>query len=139
MLREVFFVHLALTLIMTGVIWMVQLVHYPAFAFIAHSRSVDFCHFHTRTISFLVVPLMILELLSGGLLLYLSPTPLLVFSSASLLLIWASTFFLSVPLHTKLLTEFEPSVIQKLITTNWPRTILWSLRSLTLLAFGVLL
>lgn len=82
---------------------------------------------------------MILELLSGGLLLYLSPTPLLVFSSASLLLIWASTFFLSVPLHTKLLTEFEPSVIQKLITTNWPRTILWSLRSLTLLAFGVLL
>jgi hypothetical protein len=49
-------------------------------------------------------------------------------------LIWSSTLFLSIPYHNILSAGFSSEAAQKLVLTNWPRTVLWSVRS-GLLAF----
>jgi hypothetical protein len=45
-----------------------------------------------------------------------------------LLLIWASTFLLQVPLHGILERRHDKQAILLLNATNWIRTLLWSLR-----------
>jgi hypothetical protein len=51
----------------------------------------------------------------------------------SVVLVWASTFALSVPLHNQLTLEgYNLETIQQLVKTNWPRTILWSLKSIAM-------
>ena len=46
---------------------------------------------------------------------------------AIVLVCWILTFFVSVPLHRKIeQNDISRVTRQKLITTNWPRTILWS-------------
>ena len=40
------------------------------------------------------------------------------------------TVFLSVPLHAKMATNPDAQVGAKLVATNWPRTIAWSLRAM---------
>ena len=39
-----------------------------------------------------------------------------------------STLFLSVPLHEKMVKQPNAEIGKKLVATNWPRTISWSLR-----------
>jgi hypothetical protein len=39
-----------------------------------------------------------------------------------------STLFLSVPLHAKMAVSHNDETGQKLVVTNWPRTIAWTLR-----------
>ena len=53
----------ASTFVMVGIIWIVQLVHYPSFAFVDVTRYIEFQTFHERNISFIVVPLMVVEAL----------------------------------------------------------------------------
>jgi hypothetical protein len=45
-----------------------------------------------------------------------------------LVLIWVSTFAVQVPLHAKLAREFDRVVWHRLVTTNWLRTIVWTVR-----------
>jgi hypothetical protein len=40
-----------------------------------------------------------------------------------------STLFLSVPLHSKMATNPTADVGRRLVVTNWPRTIAWTLRA----------
>ena len=65
----VFFFHLICSAIMVGVIWVIQLVHYPAFHFIDKDMYASFQKFHMNSISLIVVPVMVLELATGVLLL----------------------------------------------------------------------
>lgn len=116
-----------------GLIWLIQVVHYPSFFYVDESRFVDFEKFHSDRISYIVVPAMIIELVVACLLVYLYPSPLLKWSLSFVILIWFSTFFLSVPLHQILGEKHDFKVITRLIFTNWPRTTLWSAK--TILAF----
>jgi hypothetical protein len=73
---------------------------------------------------------MALELLTAGFIFFdqkMSTTSLV--NLGTILLIWAATAFLSVPLHNKLATGIDAEVIGALIRTNWIRTFLWSARS----------
>ena len=63
-------------LLLTGLIWTVQLVHYPSFQFIEKDSFVEFEKFHQRKISILVIPLMILEVLLSFYNLFNSKLPL---------------------------------------------------------------
>ncbi|MDA3017306.1 MAG: hypothetical protein O2841_04635, partial [Actinomycetota bacterium] len=40
-----------------------------------------------------------------------------------------STVFVSVPLHAKMATNPTADVGQRLVVTNWPRTIAWTART----------
>ncbi len=131
----IFVIHLVATFFMTGVIWIIQLVHYPSFRFVSSEGFLKFSEFHQSSITWVVGPMMVVELLTGLYLWLHQPTslvwPLLCFLT---LLIWLSTFFLSVPLHTQLIVSgYDLALIDKLVSTNWPRTLFWSLRSLILI------
>ncbi|MEM7647136.1 MAG: hypothetical protein AAF203_09520, partial [Pseudomonadota bacterium] len=127
--------HVGACLFMTGVIWIVQWVHYPSFAFVSQEQFFAFNQFHQKAITHIVAPMMVFELFSGLYLAYSAQwSPVHLVLLALIGLIWASTFFLSVPLHSLLIEKgFDLDVIQKLVATNWPRTILWSVRSMILL------
>ena len=127
-------------LLMTGLIWVIQIVHYPSFRFVSPERFGDFHAFHTRAISLIVIPVMLLELSSATLSLLgqfgsgVAPRPLELAAFTALLLVWLSTFALQVPLHGRLAAGPDPALIERLVGTNWIRTVLWSLRALLLLS-----
>ena len=118
---------------MTGVIWIVQLVHYPSFGYVAADRFAAFSQFHRASIGLVVMPLMLLEAITAVLLLTRSgpgtPRPAFLLNVILLVLIWGITFFISVPLHEKLAHGFDAQSIHRLTQTNWLRTALWSVRS----------
>jgi hypothetical protein len=122
---------------MTGLIWTIQLLHYPAFKFIAEDQFKNFHLFHSRNITFIVLPIMLLELVTAIILaIQFSYSKIFLINIITLLLIWACTFFLSVPLHNSLSGSMNINVIDRLVLTNWPRTFLWSMR-LILLAYFI--
>lgn len=124
---------LILCFYLTGVIWLVQLVHYPCFAQINAGEFRAFHASHTRYLGYLVGPAMVGELLSAGAL-ALSWRPLWVMNFLLVLALWGLTFFVSVPLHNTLAEGRNPRAIERLVRTNWLRTILWTTRA-ALLAF----
>lgn len=113
---------------LTGLIWTIQVVHYPSFAFVTNQFS-KFHIFHSTRISFVVIPMMLIELLTAIYLVWISPSAFAM-NACGVVLVWMSTFFLSVPIHNQLSDKQNTDLIRKLILTNWPRTILWTLRSL---------
>lgn len=126
--------HLASTWLMVGLIWLVQIVHYPLMGLVGTEQFPAYERHHVRRITWVVGPGMLLE--SGsGVLLFLGglDSPLFLTSLALLLVIWTSTAFLQVPLHTALGKEFSSSVLSRLVLTNWIRTLAWTVRGLILL------
>ena len=126
-------VHFLSTSLMVGIIWVIQLLHYPTFHFIKESNYVEFQHFHMQRISFIVVPAMILELLSAFMLVYYIRSNLLTVCLIILLVIWLITFVFFTKLHQSLLGGYDKIIVDKLVQINWARTILWSLRLIILI------
>jgi uncharacterized membrane protein len=125
-------VHAAVTAFLAGLIWVVQLVHYPLFDRVEERAFPSFHAAHSRRISLIVVPAMALEALLA-LLLVLRPPPGVSpgLAVAGLLLVAVnalSTAFLQVPLHRRLATGFDPGAHRALVRTNVVRTIAWSAR-----------
>ena len=123
---------------MWGVIWTIQLAQYPLFAKIGAASWAGYHAAYTRSVTWVVLPAMVTELGTSGLLalsrpLWLSPG-LLWAGFACALLTWAVTFFVSVPLHDTLGRGFDPAAISRLVATNWLRTALWTAHALLLLA-----
>lgn len=129
-------IHLFVTFSLCGLIWTIQLVHYPTFLFINQKVFNEFATFHSSQITKIVAPLMILELLSGVYLFWSFPSLTSGISFALIIFIWLSTAFISVPLHKKLYNAYDVTVVHKLIHTNWLRTIFWSIRSILLISFA---
>ena len=126
-------IHFLSTSLMVGIIWVIQLLHYPTFHFIKQSDYVEFQHFHMQRISFIVVPVMIIELLSGFMLVYYFRSNLFILCLIILLVIWLITFLFFTKLHQSLLGGYDKIIVDKLVQINWSRTILWSLRLIVLI------
>ena len=124
--------HLALASIMVGVIWVIQLVHYPSFRFTDREKYVSFQIFHMRNISFIVVPVMILEFLSGLLLVlyHSNQESLLRISFILLLIIWLVTALFFAQIHQKLSKGYDETLVRNLVSLNWIRTLLWTIRTI---------
>ncbi|WP_089677677.1 DUF1772 domain-containing protein [Catalinimonas alkaloidigena] len=121
---------------LTGLIWYVQWVHYPIFA----RAQTDFALFHrahTSTTGQVVMVPMLAELaLALALVIYAGqriPTGWAWVALGLVLLVWAVTFFISVPLHNQLSHGYDEAAARRLVQTNWLRTIAWTAR------FGILL
>lgn len=124
----------ASTWAMVGLIWLIQIVHYPLFAAVGDEQFKAYAEAHQRLITYVVLPLMFCELGTSIWLWSARPNGI---SSAPILLgiilvfsIWASTFFVQVPLHAKLSSGFDDQIHARLVTSNWIRTIAWTLRGL---------
>ena len=121
--------NLILSSMLTCLIWIVQILHYPSFMFVDKNHFAAFEAFHTKSISFIVLPLMLLEITVSSMLFYQNPRSFFTLGSCLLLaFIWGTTFLVSVPCHNILSTGFDQITIEKLISTNWIRTISWSMK-----------
>ena len=124
--------HFAATLCMAGIIWFVQIVHYPLLARVGAAEAAAYEKEHRSRTFWVVGPLMLVEGLTLGLLcrqpLEDSEGFLLGSGAALLAMIWLSTAFLQVPCHKKLSQSFDAAVHRRLVRSNWIRTIGWSLR-----------
>jgi len=133
LMRTLLLTHCAATLFMTGVIWYVQVVHYPLMARVNRTEFVAFEAAHRRLTSFVVVPAMLVELAAALALIAVRPAtfpPAVAWAGVVLLgLIWFSTFTLQVPCHDALLRGFKAEVHARLVRTNWIRTLGWTGRA----------
>ncbi|MFG0316973.1 MAG: hypothetical protein ACF8XB_06870 [Planctomycetota bacterium JB042] len=125
--------HAAVTWCLVGLIWTIQLVHYPLFDRVPEPGFRAFHEAHARRITWIVAPLMAIELVTGVLLAVSSGAPALPPASvglglALLVVVWASTALLQVPLHARLGERFTPAVHRALVGTNWLRTVAWTAR-----------
>jgi hypothetical protein len=131
--------HAAATWFMVGLIWFVQVVHYPLFAGVGEPGWSQYSLQHQKRTTLVVGPAMLAELACAAALLVLAPRALTIAGAALLALAWVSTFLVQVPLHAKLATGHDPTIMRKLVATNWIRTALWSVRgvvSLVLLSLS---
>ena len=123
------------TLFMTGLIWCIQVVHYPLFEKVGKEIFSEYHNSHSIRITYIVLPVMVTEIISGFLLLGehdILSTPAAIALLGMILAIWASTFFLQVPYHGSLSGGWNADTIHSLVNTNWIRTFFWTLRSLIL-------
>ncbi|MBY0515518.1 MAG: hypothetical protein K2P81_01325 [Bacteriovoracaceae bacterium] len=127
-------IHFFASTAMMGLIWLVQLVHYPAFRFVDEKDYISFALFHTTQITWVVAPLMIAELFSAFLMSFDSSVTLWVkiVSIICLVAIWLSTVFFQIPQHSVLALGKNLEAIENLVTTNWIRTIAWTIKSFVL-------
>jgi hypothetical protein len=109
-------------------IWLIQLVHYPSFAFYDNSRFSEGMIHHQRWISVITIPMMVCEMGLTLLIFFKYQNVHAVIGLALLLIVWVSTFSVQVPLHKKLSHNKDLSLIRKLVTTNWVRTVAWSFK-----------
>lgn len=138
-------VHAAATWTMTGLIWFVQLVHYPLMARVGREGWTEYERAHQARTTWIVAPVMLLELSTAVVALVLahsgtgpagSSTALPALWTAACLLgvVWASTFLIQVPRHNRLTHEFSDRVHASLVRTNWVRTAAWSGRAVLVAA-----
>ncbi len=123
-------VALASSCFMTGLIWFVQVVHYPLFERVDQASFSTYHAEHSRLTTFVVFVPMVLELLTSLLLLVERPAHVsawLLWAGAILAgLSWLSTGLIQVPLHGRLASGFNLSTQALLVTTNWLRCITWT-------------
>jgi hypothetical protein len=124
--------NLVVSSFMVGLIWLIQLVSYPLFSYVNVRDFQKYHSLHVKKITPLVALAMIFEAGIALILLIFIPeisVGLLVINTSLVCLIWVSTAFIQIPYHQRL--EFSKNQIlytEKLIKTNWIRTILWTFK-----------
>ena len=126
---------------MFGVIWMVQIVHYPLMRFVSGEQFARFETAHRVRISWVVGPLMAVEGVCVLAFLFAPPAGLpwwLPWAGAGAEAIAiGTTAFVSAPLHERLNAHFDPATLNRLVATNWIRTIAWTCRAAVAIAILV--
>ena len=122
----------AATLFMVGLIWFVQIVHYPLMHRVGRDSFPSYSKSHSSLTSFTVGPPMLAEAATTVLLLVLRPAAVPLVAAAAgvflLVAIWLSTAFLQAPKHTALGSAFDRRQHRALVSTNWLRTAAWTAR-----------
>ncbi len=130
-------VNLAATFVMVGIIWFVQIVHYPLFSRVGAAGFPAYSGAHSRLTGLVVGPPMLAEAATAvalvlgppaGVPLWLAATGL-----ALLAVIWLSTAVWQSPRHRELGGGFDPASYRFLVASNWLRTACWSARGLVVL------
>jgi hypothetical protein len=117
---------------MTGIIWFVQVVHYPLFGGVGPDGFVAYETAHRQRTAFVVGPLMAVESVTALLLALAPPSGVgrawPVVGVGLLGLIHASTVFLQVPRHAELNAGYDARAHRRLVRSNWIRTVGWTAR-----------
>jgi len=123
-------VELVSALFMTGLIWFVQVVHYPLLAFVG-AESTAYQNAHMRRTTLVVAAPMLAELTAGIILAALRVGPGWQRWPATVLLavVWLATITLLVPAHDALGRGFDARVHRRLVASNWIRTVAWTARA----------
>lgn len=124
--------HAFATLFMTGLIWVIQIVHYPLMARVGADVFIAYEQEHMNRITLVVGPAMLVELVTAALLLLWTPPGLprwmVLAGLAMVLVLWLSTALVQGPMHVRLARGYDAELIGRLVATNWLRTIVWTAR-----------
>ena len=124
--------NLAAAWFMAGLIWLVQVVHYPQFADVGTDAWPAYHRRHLRAITPIVGTAMLIELVTTGLLVYRRPPGVpawLAWAGLGLvILLWLSTALVQVPAHDRLGRGWDDAAHRRLVLTNWFRTAAWTAR-----------
>lgn len=128
----IFLLHAGATLFLVGLIWTIQIVHYPLFERVGAGDYAAYQTSHMSRITYVVAPVMLAELATAiyfAFAAYDGVNPnYFRFGLALVLIIWASTVFVQSPIHGRLAKAFDNDLANRLVLTNWIRTIVWTLR-----------
>lgn len=131
--RILILLHLIATVFMTGVIWIIQILHYPLFNMVGRENFGAYEAAHTNLITVVVMPAMLLELILTAMIFFAPPasipSSLNWLNSVLLAIIWLSTALLQVPQHSILASGFDEKAYQMLVNSNWIRTVAWSVKA----------
>jgi hypothetical protein len=130
LLQLVVIANLASTLVLVGVIWTVQVVHYPLMALVGREYFIPYQSAHAPRMASVVMLPWAMQGVTTAWLLIDRPTTVsaaLVWSGATAALVTVVvTMVASVPAHGRLGTGFDTEVHARLVRTNWLRTAAWS-------------
>ncbi len=143
MFRSILLLHLLATVFMMGVIWFVQIVHYPLFDGVTAEAFTTYELRHTDATGWVVGPAMLVEVVTAVWLVVLShrnlrsdevgrrmiPRGAAWLGLGMVVLLAMITFLLSWPEHQALSRGFDAEAHRRLVDTNWLRTLLWTTRS----------
>jgi hypothetical protein len=130
--------NLSVCLVLVGLIWTIQIVHYPLFARVGPDTWSAYHAAHNARITLLVGPLMVAELLLALGLVAVAPSGqrgAALVAAALVGVVWLCTMLVSVPIHGRIAAEPDAEGIAALVRTNWIRTIAWTLRGGLLVAW----
>lgn len=109
-------------------LWLVQWIIYPSFIEIAPDRLLGWHLKYTQRMGYIVAPMMFAQLGLSGWAASQVGWGLAWLDLLLVLSCWGLTFLLSVPLHQRISAgESDRVLLQHLVRTNWPRTLIWSL------------
>jgi len=121
-----------------ALIWLVQIIIYPGFRRIPSNVFSSYHRWYVTRISIIVFPLMIGEVVVTIRWLMLEMNSFYSFVAAFLVvIIWLSTFTLQVPIHRRLQTGKDDARIRRLVSTNWIRTIAWTVKAIIITIYAV--
>lgn len=116
--------------VMTGVIWFVQVVHYPLLAVVPVASARETAVEHQSRTSRVVMLPMAVEGVTTLWLMFDRPAAvqwwLAWAGGVCVAVALASTVLLSVPRHTRMANEPTDTIGRELVLTNWPRTVAWT-------------
>ena len=131
-------VQAASTLALTGLVWFVQVVHYPLYPSVGAASFPAYQKRHIRLTNLVAGPLMLVELAAAVGLVAARPASVsreqAWLGLGLVILIWLSTASLQLPRHFILIRGFDAAVHRALVATNWIRTLGWTARSALVLS-----
>ena len=132
MVKWTLLIQVGATLAMVGLIWFVQVVHYPLFSEVGRDGFRRYEIDHQRLTTYVVAPLMLAELATAVMLLWWRPSaisaPWVWLGLILLGSIWLMTYLVQVPQHAALALSYDADVQRRLVLGNWFRTFAWTAR-----------
>ena len=128
-----YFIQIVCNSYLVSLVFMTQFITYPTFLHIDKDKFSEYHRKYVNNISFIVAPVMLIELLTLSLIAYFSSEFLIIKSLILLLVIWLTTFFIMIPSHNRISKSFNKKEIISLTNYNWVRTILWSFKLLLII------
>jgi len=119
---------------MCGLIWFVQIVHYPLFARTDATHDPGYAAENQRRTAPVVLPPMLVEAATAAWLVVWPPAAIgrtiAVAGFLVVAVLWLSTLLVQMPLHARLRREgHAPATVAALVRSNWLRTVLWTARA----------
>ena len=109
-------------------IWMVQLIVYPSFAFYNNTQLLKWHKTYTKAIALIVIPLMLGQL---GIVIYqvfLTQNTYTLVSIVFVVFLWGITLLKFAPMHQQISEgNTQIQLLKTLVQMNWIRTIIWTL------------
>lgn len=109
-------------------IWMVQLIVYPSFAFYNNTQLLTWHKTYTKAIALIVIPLMLGQLGIAIYQVFIVQNSYTLVSIVLVVFLWGITLLKFAPMHQQISEgNTQIQLLKTLVQTNWIRTIIWTL------------